>query len=217
MLILKPNYIIYINLAHREDRKQHVITQLDSIGINTLERFNAIKLTHGALGCSRSHLNCLLMAKERNWSHVLIVEDDILFLNPTLFKTQLNKFLTTTKKWDVVLFAGNNIPPYTKNGDHSIKVSTCQTAGGYLVKNHYFDELINNFSEGMSLFVENPTKGIKYAVDKYWFSLQLIHKWYLIMPLSVTQLCGYSDIEKSQTNYTRLMLDVDKKYLFKKK
>ena len=85
------------------------------------------------------------------------------------------------------------------------------------MKNHYFDELINNFSEGMSLFVENPTKGIKYAVDKYWFSLQLIHKWYLIMPLSVTQLCGYSDIEKSQTNYTRLMLDVDKKYLFKKK
>ena len=37
------------------------------------------------------------------------------------------------------------------------------------------------------------------------------HKWYLITPLTVTQQEGYSDIEKKVTNYTNVMIDLDKK------
>ena len=78
-------HTFYINLDHRTDRKQHVETQLSSIGINNYERFKAIKLPNGALGCSMSHLKCLEIAKQNNWEHLLIVEDDIQFLNPKLF------------------------------------------------------------------------------------------------------------------------------------
>ena len=85
-------HAFYINLESRVDRKQHVEEQLSNIGI-CAARFNAIKLTNGAIGCSMSHLKCLELAKQNNWEHVLIVEDDILFLNPELFKTQLDKFL----------------------------------------------------------------------------------------------------------------------------
>ena len=49
------------------------------------ERFNAIKLPNGALGCSMSHLKCLEMAKAAGWPHLLIVEDDIKFLDLQLF------------------------------------------------------------------------------------------------------------------------------------
>ena len=202
-------HAFYINLASRPDRKQHVESQLNTIGIKA-ERFNAIKLANGALGCSMSHLKCLEIAKANSWPHLLIVEDDIKFLNPELFKTQLNLFLSNHKSWDVVLVGGNNVPPYTKIDDTCVKVSTCQTTTGYLVNGHYFDTLIENFRSGIKKLIEFPQQHINYAIDKYWFQLQRKNNWFLIIPLTVTQREDYSDIEKRPTNYTPVMLDLDK-------
>ena len=202
-------HAFYINLDTRPDRKEHVEKQLTTLGI-TAERFNAIKLPNGALGCSMSHLKCLEMAKANSWPHLLIVEDDIKFLNPELFKSQLNLFLSNHKSWDVVLIGGNNIPPYTKIDDTCVKVSTCQTTTGYLVNSHYFDILIDNFRTGIKNLLEFPDKHVMYAIDKYWFQLQKRDNWFLIIPLTVTQREDYSDIEKRPTNYTNAMIDLDK-------
>ena len=160
-----------------------------------------------------SHLKCLEIAKQNNWEHVLIVEDDIQFLNPSVFVEQFNKVLN--KSFDVVIIAGNNAPPYTRIDDCCVQVTRCQTTTGYLVKNHYFDTLINNIKEGIIKLMREPTKHVFYAIDKYWFKLQEIDKWYLIVPLTVTQREDYSDIEKKSTNYTALMTDLDKKSFIK--
>ena len=58
-------HAFYINLDTRPDRKVHVENQLQSVGI-TAERFNAIRLTNGAVGCSMSHLKILENAKVNN-------------------------------------------------------------------------------------------------------------------------------------------------------
>ena len=207
-------HAFYINLASRPDRKQHVESQLNAIGINA-ERFNAIKLPNGALGCSMSHLKCLETAKINSWPHLLIVEDDIKFLKPDIFITQLNKFLSNHKSWDVVLIGGNNVPPYTKIDDTCVKVSMCQTTTGYLVNAHYFDTLIDNFRSGIQNLIKFPEQHIKYAIDKYWFQLQRRDNWFLIIPLTVTQREDYSDIEKRPTNYTPVMIDLDKEAFFR--
>jgi len=204
----------YINLLSRPDRKKHVEDQLEKIGIKA-ERFNAIKLKNGAVGCSMSHLKCLEIARTNNWDHVLIVEDDILFLNPALFIHKLNEFLSNHKNFDVLLFAGNNMPPYVTIDNSCVKVSKCQTTTGYLVKSHYYDTLIHNYKEGIKKLMNEPLKHAIYAIDKYWFRLQEKDKWYLIIPLSVTQREDYSDIEKKRTNYTNVMIDLDKKAFFK--
>jgi GR25 family glycosyltransferase involved in LPS biosynthesis len=209
-------HVFYINLASRPDRKQHVESQLHNIGIQHFERFNAIKLANGALGCSMSHLKCLETAKKEGWPHLLIVEDDILFLNPELFTSQMNQFLSKHSHWDVVLIAGNNIPPYEKIDDTCIRVKTCQTTTGYLINSHYYDILINNFREGINKLMTSPDKHVLYAIDKYWFQLQEKDKWYLIIPLSVTQREDYSNIENRATNYTTAMLDLDKEMFFRR-
>ena len=63
--------------------------------------------------------------------------------------------------------------------------------------------------------MKEPHNHTLYAIDKYWFRLQEIDKWYLIIPLTVTQREDYSDIEKRPTNYSRVMLDLDKVAFFK--
>jgi len=83
-------HAFYINLTSRPDRKQHVEKQLNTIGIKA-ERFDAIQLQNGAIGCSMSHLKCLEKAKENGLPYVLIVEDDITFTNTELFINQMNK------------------------------------------------------------------------------------------------------------------------------
>ena len=209
------NHAFYINLETRPDRKEHVEQQLNNIGINAI-RFNAIKLANGAIGCSMSHLKCLETAKQHHWDHVMIVEDDILFLKPDMFKTQLNKFLKNHEDYDVILIAGNNVPPYQKIDDCCVKVYRCQTTTGYIVKRHYYDTLITNIREGIKKLIEHPEKHVLYAVDKFWFRLQEKDNWFLITPLTVTQREDYSDIEKRSTNYTRVMIDLDKEWLFKR-
>jgi len=208
-------HAFYINLLSRPDRKQHVENQLKTIGINA-ERFNAIKMLNGAIGCSMSHLKLIETAKANNWDHILIVEDDILFTDPTLFINQFNKFLSNHKSFDVVLIAGNNVPPYNKIDDTCVQVTHCQTTTGYLVQKHYYDTLITNYKNGILHLMKEPNNHKLYAIDKFWFNLQAIHKWYLIIPLTVTQREDYSDIEKRATNYTPVMLDLDKVAFFKR-
>jgi glycosyl transferase family 25 len=206
--------VFYINLEHRCDRKVHVESQLESIGLQG-QRFNAIKMPNGAIGCSMSHLKLLQNALQNGLDHILIVEDDIKFLDPELFKTQINTFLSNRKDWDIILLAGNNMPPYEAIDDTCVKVSRCQTTTGYIVNGNYIEKLLHNVRSGLTNLLHNPGERKLYAIDKYWFNLQKTDNWYLIIPLSVVQREDYSDIEKKVTNYQKLMTDLDKAELFR--
>jgi GR25 family glycosyltransferase involved in LPS biosynthesis len=202
----------YINLNSRVDRKLHVERQLDLLGIrDNVKRFNAIHNVNGRIGCSLSHLKCIQMAKEQNMECVLILEDDVLFLLPDDFVENVNKFLSNPQnKWDVLLLAGNNLPPFTTNDEVSIRVTHCQTTTGYIVRKHYYDTLISNIKEGVAKLMKNPEHHYYFAIDKYWIHLQKQHRWMLLVPLIVVQRPDYSDIEKRHTDYQRLMTSIDK-------
>ena len=205
-------HAFYINLDHRTDRKEHVTEQLTNLGLPSFERFNAIKMENGAIGCSMSHLKILQTAVQNNWDHVLIVEDDITFLNPELFKANFETFLQRNgNNWDVILLAGNNMPPYDTVDDVCIKVKRCQTTTGYLVNGHYIKKLMENVKMGLTQLMYKPASHAMYAIDKFWFVLQAVDRWYLIIPPTVVQREDYSDIEKKRINYQKIMMDLDKK------
>jgi glycosyl transferase family 25 len=210
-------HILYINLEHRTDRKEHLLQQIDKL--NQIiseqklgeplqpERFNAIRHpTHGALGCSQSHLECLKIAREKGYTQVCIMEDDILFTDTQLLLTQLGQFQDEfqSQDWDVLLLGGN-ICRSTPKKSYCNQVVNAQVAVGYIVQQHYYDTLIENFTTGLARLTREPSKRASYAVDMYWKSLQSQHKWFVIKPLIIKQLPSYSDIEKRQVNYERCM------------
>lgn len=201
--------IYYINLDRRPDRKSHIENQLKLLNW-TGRRFSAIKHPFGALGCSLSHLALLKYARITGLPHILIMEDDVTFLEPSLFLNNLNNFLGSCKDFDVLLLAGNNMGDYKRIDDNCVKVTHCQTTTAYLVKSHYYDTLIDNYENGINLLQLNPNKGMFYAIDQYWGTLQRRDNWFLLTPLSVIQRADISDIEKRHTNYKSAMLDLDK-------
>jgi glycosyl transferase family 25 len=209
--IFNDIHIFYINLDSRLDRKSWVENEFKKLGIEKFERFKAIQLENGALGCSMSHLKCLEIAKQQSYEYIMICEDDIQFTMPHLFLTQFNAFWNSNIDWDVILIAGNNMLPYKPINNTCIQVYNCQTTTGYIVKKDYYDTLINNYKEGIKKLIKEPTNN-NYKIDKYWFHLQQQDNWFLIIPLSVVQKEDYSDIEKKNTNFQSYMLNYNKCY-----
>ena len=163
--------IFYINLESRTDRKERIESQLKMMGLNAT-RFNAIKHSFGAIGCSLSHISLLKYAKQNNLDHILIMEDDIMFLRPQLFIYNLNNFLSRHTDFDVLLIAGNNMGNYNRLDSFCVKISKCQTTTGYLVKSNYYDKLIENYEAGVKKLIENTSLSCNYALDQYWDLLQ---------------------------------------------
>lgn len=205
-------HTIYINLDHRKDRLAHVQQELAKLGVpNGGTRFNAVKTANGAIGCTISHIKCLEQAKAQNLHQVFICEDDICFKDPQLLLQNAAQFNAVFgDAYDVLLIGGNNLPPYKQFGNFCAQISNCQTTTGYIVKQHYYDTLIDNFREGLKKLMENPTNKREFAIDIYWKHLQTSNRWYIVLPLTVHQLEGYSDIEERDTDYRGLMLDMDK-------
>lgn len=205
---------LYINLAHRTDRKEHVEGQLQRLGVSG-ERFNAIKMKDGAVGCTMSHIKCLETARDRGWDHVFICEDDIHFLDMDSFKKSLCDFVASGIEWDMILVAGNNAAPYEQVAPFCLRAHNCQTTTGYVARKEYYDVLIANYREGVTQLLRNPENRRQFALDIYWKRLQQNGRWYLLTPIAVAQLAGYSDIEERDTDYSALMTTVDKEWLFK--
>ena len=202
----------YINLAHRTDRKRHVENQLNKIGWN-YTRFNAILAKDGRIGCTMSHLKVLQQAQNINQPYIAVVEDDIIFQKPDLYRNLLQDFLESDQEWDVLLVGANLVLPW-KNGPSATQISSslarvhrAHTSVGYIVKVSYIPTLITNIREGLEALIRNPHEHGKYAFDSHWMKLQQRDRWYTLLPRTVSQLNGYSDIEKRSISYDNVMVD----------
>lgn len=198
--------IFYINLKERIDRKESVEIELDKFGWK-YTRFEAVKTKSGRVGCSMSHLKLLKMAKEKKLPYIVIVEDDIQFKDVELFKKLFDNFMNSKLEYDVFLLAGNLRMPAVKVSPNIIKVYKSFTTTGYIVKEHYYDKMINNIEEGINKLLKNYNNGFN-AIDTYLMKLQLVDKWYISYPRTVTQKPDYSDIENKKVNYDKVMLDI---------
>jgi len=194
---------LYINLAHRKDRKEHIEKQFVSLGVEST-RIEAIECVQGAIGCAMSHVKSLEYAKEQGWPTVCICEDDIEFTNPVLFKQQLHDFLNNFTVWDVLLLGTNMGPPFDKEKG-CFRVRNAQTTTGYIVKNHYYDTLIACFRKSIGCLIHDYNPKL-YAIDIQWKYFQEKDIWYVLDPLTVIQRADYSDIEKRDVCYGNAML-----------
>ena len=208
--------VLYINLDHRTDRKDRVLSELAKIGIMNPERFPAIKMAAGNVGCSLSHIRCIELAKARGWPQVLICEDDITFIDPPVFMNALGKFWESETSWDVLILGGNNCPPFSVVSEHYVRVHNIQTTTGYIVKKEYYDVLLSNFKEGLANLLREPEKKKMFSIDIWWKQLQQTDRWFLLTPLTVIQSYDFSDIEGRVMDYRRMMLDLDKRELIER-
>lgn len=222
--------VVYINLDHREDRRNIMNTFFKDGQIPTdkIERFSAIRHTLGIIGCAMGHIQILKKAKREGWKSVLILEDDLQWVK---FEENYKKLeeLVSTPNWDVCMLGGL----YMETTPPKIHVAFCTNA--YIVQSHYYDTLLENFETGLYKKL-NKQKAIGplgwnkkrqqklynklvdtdnfHNIDVYWFKLQLKDNWIGVIEPMIEQIPSYSDIyqkmlDRTYYDYTGLYTFID--------
>jgi GR25 family glycosyltransferase involved in LPS biosynthesis len=174
------DHIFYINLDKRSDRKELFEAELMKYGL-TAERFTGIyhPPPMGIVGCGKSHLQVLELAKLRQYKNVLIFEDDFYFTEPKqVVEDCLQKLFTTKPDFDVC-FLAQNLHLGTLDVDDPLftRVLYSVTASGYIVNEHYYDKLIELYKPAIPKLEQTGAHWL-YANDMIWKSLQETDNWY---------------------------------------
>ena len=203
--------IFIINLEHRKDRLQSIMTQLNKLGVNNnkVQRINAVYYKEfGAIGCGLSHVLALEEAEKGNYENVLVFEDDyILNVDPDVYNNNIDRLYLEKKTWDIVM-VGANLENYTEC-EHKflIKINKARTTSGYIANKSMYKKIKDNFKEACELMEKhkntNDDRIVKhnFAIDMYWQRLQPTHDWYCFKERIGIQLPCYSDVENRFTQY----------------
>ena len=126
--------ILYINLDHRTDRKEHMERSLQ--GYN-YERVSAIEDKDGYIGCAKSHIKCIEIARARKYQRVIILEDDFMFYKDNNFKN-----ISLPETFDIFLLC-NRIKKHVSLNDTFIKVKDCSWTSGHILNQSIYNDLID--------------------------------------------------------------------------
>lgn len=200
----KIDGIFYINLDKRDDRRKEIEEELANIHLQA-ERFPGIFHDPGIVGCGKSHLSVMKMAKERNYKNVLILEDDFMFLTDRdMLDMSLDAFFQDVgDDYDVCMFCCQNLvenQDAEKKAPYLSRIHHANNASAYLINGKYLDSIIELYEWALPL-LEQTGEHWNYANDQVWMRLQEKDRWYCFSPRLGKQRSGYSDNAKQYMNY----------------
>jgi hypothetical protein len=195
-----PKFVV--NLERRKDRLESIKKEMDYVGWD-YEYFPAVD-TNSHVGCTRSHLEVIKLAKERNYEKVLVVEDDctimpyakslieqmerdsdglefaVINLAPTINRP-VN--ISSKSKWFLDI---TNLPP--KEEHHRGIFATNMI----MYHNSIYDKVLE---------IEDPSKIGYYAIDDfiYQFVTSKYQSYVPIIPIG-PQISDWSDVSHGLYN-----------------
>jgi GR25 family glycosyltransferase involved in LPS biosynthesis len=123
--------IFYLNLDKDAKRNDSILSQFKELNITNFERVAGVevddlpmrtkyrnfikddlKYIKGQLGCREAHLSAIRLAKIRGYDRILILEDDITFLEHPAALLDANQWLH--HDWDMLYFGGL-VEPFFRN------------------------------------------------------------------------------------------------------
>jgi GR25 family glycosyltransferase involved in LPS biosynthesis len=152
--------IFYLNLDKDTSRNESILNQFKELNITNFERVPGVeiidiplrehyrnfikdnfKYIKGQLGCREAHLKAIQIAKSRGYSKILILEDDITFLENPGALLDINQWLHND--WDMLYFGGL-VEPFFRN--------QIVCAHAYGVNSTVFDDILQmGVASGMEI------------------------------------------------------------------
>lgn len=208
MRMEKPEWpeVFYINLDHRGDRRESVLSELRKVGYpeHKIHRVDAVRKENGALGCGLSHIKALREVRERGLEQAIILEDDFVWREaPAVTRDTLSGALRGD--WDVCLLSCHG-ELAADTGQEALRgVKSCQTTSGYMVRPGGIEPLLEVFEETVNQPENEDTFEASLIasnhIDQRWKALQGGPGWRATAPLLGRQMDGYSDITQQEESY----------------
>ena len=198
--------VLYINLEHRVDRREHLLGELGRIGVpaEKIVRVDAVRRDIGALGCTLSHVKAMELVLEKGWQHVLVLEDDFTWM-PDVKASVVDgqvKELMGLGRWDVVQISWN--PSGRVVGAGRLpwlrRAVGVRTTSGYFVRGGFAEDLLGCFREAAEE-MEQEGWSPERCCDMWWHGLQNDSDWYVAYGPWGYQMDGWSDVEGKDVSY----------------
>lgn len=197
-----------VNLDKRKNRWDECVNEFTKWGIDGVERVSAIdgstlktsdyniNFEIGNVGLILTNINIIKEAKEKNYSSILILEDDVVFTDE--INNISNYFSQLPEDWDMLYFGGNHNthmrvkPPIIIN-DKVSKLHNTYTTHCVGIKDTMFDILLNMLPK------------LSAPIDVQYAGLQKIFNVYCFYPAIAKQRVGFSDIQNKTQDYNWLI------------
>lgn len=201
--------IFIINLKRRTDRKESMINRLqeqnitnyefieaiDGVEQSIIDKFTELKnnkktqiITSGHFACLLSHINAIKLAKSRNYSSIMILEDDVYFCKN--FISKLSNLIIP--KHDMI-YLGGIIAKKKLFFNDWVKCSNIMGAYGYILRSNLFD-----------IVLEQLEKLTQYIDVFYMRNIQPFYSTILLFDYIKTDLASSDTSHKSSQLVQRL-------------
>jgi len=153
----------------------------------------------GMIGCAMSHLKVCQLAKAGNYSQILILEDDIDFIE-TLNQDFENYILQVPANWQLLYTGGNHL------GNHNVR-SVSQNV--VRIFNTYTTHFIGMKKGMFDMMIDRIPSKITNPIDVIYAEWQRQFEAYCIVPHLSWQRTSYSDIENCVADYDKIVRGKD--------
>jgi GR25 family glycosyltransferase involved in LPS biosynthesis len=186
--------IYVVNLVQREDRRKVISAELNQHNI-PFTIFEATYDTNGIRGLVTTMIRLLKQAREKKQRNILVLEDDASFLvsNPVAFLKEIIPQIPTS--YHLFYLGVNLIARPIRMSENVLKVTDGYSTHAIMYSHEGIDAVLRNLEE----FPEKP-----YDI---FMREQILPQYqsYCSFPMLMTQCFGYSDIEKKDMDWGKLM------------
>lgn len=207
------DHTYYINLDKRTDRELHTqrtvlpffkLKKENYTRISAVDTSSAPTQSLRSIGCAQSHLNIYEDAKQKNYKHILILEDDLIpITTQDLFLKNLNYLFNKFPDFNICQLAYNDVEkaiPYGEPNSPVLFSSNVQTTSAYIANVSFLDTIKSTILTSINKLKQGETSRL-HAIDQCWKKFQsLDYNWYLMERVFI-QANDYSDIEGAHVKY----------------
>ena len=203
----KIDKVFYINLKHRNDRREEIEQELKSKFLfDKTERYEAILHESPILGCTMSHITLWRNMIQNNWKTMMVIEDDaMLQTTRENIDRYINAFLEDPNA--DFLSISNSCGDFTDYNEFFNRAKNSQTSSCYVIKLHTVRDLLRFYfknEEDMFAVKENdPELDSKVGwIDVAWLEYQKVYNFLIPKEKQIIiQRESYSDIQRKVTFY----------------
>lgn len=193
--------IYVINLKKRTDRLERVKKDFAKYNLITVE---AIEDEEGWVGCFKSHLKCIELAKEKKLPYSIVIEDDCKIVSETTFDTNLKLILdyleSNIDEWNIFLGGVTKVWTYNRYVKLTDDLKLLYIDEGKTF--HFMIYNSNCYDFWLNLKPTDP-------IDKCWHNKIV---GIVSIPFIAIQYADYSDIENKQINYDSRFISIEKNF-----
>lgn len=196
-------HVIYINLDKRTDRRAEMEAELSIFTPEKVTRLPGIlgekEGIAPAVACTKGHIEALKLARKNNYSNVLILEDDVVWVNTDESFPIFKGILQNT--YDGIML-GATFVDYDKN---TYLLKQGYTASSYLVHQNHYDKMIDYLEKRINEYdpavVKTKNEAQAFAPNVIMVANRTDDKWFIVSPSLMVQRPSFSNVAKIEVNY----------------